>query len=149
MSVKIFDSPDVQDFLVRISGLENAAGNDRAKQIVHRLVSAGFSGAFALKIAKAGGLRGALALARMAQASGIGLYGGTMLEGTIGTAASLHAWAALSSLQWGTEMFGPLLLKDDIVTEGLRYHDFGVDLPLGPGLGITLDEDRLRFYSRP
>ncbi|SPJ32199.1 muconate cycloisomerase family protein [Kushneria phyllosphaerae] len=113
------------------------------------LLSAGFSGAFALKIAKAGGPRGALALARTAQAGGIGLYGGTMLEGTIGTAASLHAWSALPSLEWGTEMFGPLLLKDDIVTEGLRYHEFGVDLPRGPGLGIALDEDRLRFYSRP
>ncbi|MCM2972426.1 muconate cycloisomerase family protein [Larsenimonas suaedae] len=112
------------------------------------LQSAGFSGAFALKIAKAGGPRGAIALARMAQAAGIGLYGGTMLEGTIGTAASLHAWSALSSLEWGTEMFGPLLLKDDIVTEGLRYHEFGVDLPRSPGLGITLDEDRLSFYTR-
>ncbi|MCX2523336.1 catechol 1,2-dioxygenase [Larsenimonas rhizosphaerae] len=39
MSVKIFDSPDVQDFLVKLSGLENAGGSDRAKQIVHRLVS--------------------------------------------------------------------------------------------------------------
>lgn len=113
------------------------------------LLNAGFSGAFALKIAKAGGLRGALSLARLAQTAGIGLYGGTMLEGTIGTAASLHAWATLPSMRWGTEMFGPLLLKDDIVTEGLRYHEFGVDLPRGPGLGITLDDDRLRFYTRP
>ncbi|MCS6037621.1 hypothetical protein LNQ52_24100 [Klebsiella pneumoniae subsp. pneumoniae] len=56
-----------------------------------------------------------LALARVAQAAGIGLYGGTMLEGTVGTVASLHAWSTLP-LQWGTEMFGPLLLKDDIVS---------------------------------
>ncbi|MCM2972424.1 catechol 1,2-dioxygenase [Larsenimonas suaedae] len=38
MSVKIFDTPDVQDFLVRISGLENPGGSERAKQIIHRLV---------------------------------------------------------------------------------------------------------------
>lgn len=39
MSVKIFDTPEVQDFLVRISGLENSGGSERAKQIVHRLTS--------------------------------------------------------------------------------------------------------------
>ncbi len=112
------------------------------------LVCGGFSGAFALKIAKSGGLQGVLELAQLAQAAGIGLYGGTLLEGSIGTAASLHAWATLPEMAWGTEMFGPLLLEDDIVAEPLRYHEFGVDLPTGPGLGITLDEDKLAHYAR-
>lgn len=112
------------------------------------LARGGFSGAYALKIAKAGGLHGVLELAHVAQAAGIGLYGGTLLEGTIGTAASLHAWATLPELAWGTEMFGPLLLKDDIVVEPLHYNEFGVDLPAGPGLGINLDEDKLAHYSR-
>ncbi|WP_136254123.1 muconate cycloisomerase family protein [Onishia niordana] len=112
------------------------------------LIGGGFSGAFALKIAKAGGPRPALALAQLAQTAGIGLYGGTMLEGTIGTAAALHAWATLPEMAWGTEMFGPLLLKDDIVVERLDYHDFGVELPAGPGLGVSLDEDKLKHFSR-
>ncbi|AIA74354.1 muconate cycloisomerase [Halomonas campaniensis] len=112
------------------------------------LVCGGFSGAFALKIAKAGGTYGVLELAHVAQAAGVGLYGGTLLEGTIGTAASLHAWATLPEMAWGTEMFGPLLLKDDIVVKPLNYHDFGVDLPTEPGLGITLDEDKVTHYSR-
>lgn len=76
----------------------------------YQLAQQGFTGAYALKIAKAGGPNSVLALARVAQAAGIGLYGGTMLEGTVGTVASLHAWSTLP-LQWGTEMFGPLLLK--------------------------------------
>ncbi|WP_163558456.1 muconate cycloisomerase family protein [Halomonas sp. NO4] len=112
------------------------------------LAVGGFSGAFALKIAKSGGLQGVLELAHLAQTAGIGLYGGTLLEGTIGTAASLHAWATLPELAWGTEMFGPLLLKDDIVAEPLAYRDFGVALPTGPGLGIALDEDKLAHYAR-
>lgn len=45
-------------------------------------------------------------------------------------------------------MFGPLLMKDDIVAKPLRFHDHGVDLPEGPGLGIELDEDKLTYYSR-
>lgn len=88
-----------------------------------------------------------LALARVAQAAGVGLYGGTMLEGTVGTVASLHAWSTLP-LQWGTEMFGPLLLKDDIVSVPLTFADGHVALPQTPGLGVELDEDKLRFYSR-
>lgn len=88
-----------------------------------------------------------LALARVAQAAGIGLYGGTMLEGTVGTVASLHAWSTLP-LQWGTEMFGPLLLKDDIVSVPLTFADGQVALPQTPGLGVELDEDKLHFYTR-
>ncbi|WP_020680545.1 muconate/chloromuconate family cycloisomerase [Marinobacterium rhizophilum] len=115
---------------------------------MYNLAAAGFSGAVALKIAKAGGPVRALEQAAVAQAAGIGLYGGTLLEGTIGTAASLHAWSTLETLHWGTEMFGPLLMKDDIVVKPLNFHDNGVDLPTGPGLGIEIDEDKLALYRR-
>ena len=39
MNVKIFDKPDVQDFLKVLSGLNNDGGNPRMKQIVHRVMS--------------------------------------------------------------------------------------------------------------
>lgn len=39
MSVKIYDRPDVQQFLTVVSGLDKADGNPRVKEIVHRLVS--------------------------------------------------------------------------------------------------------------
>ncbi|MGP9568830.1 catechol 1,2-dioxygenase [Halomonas sp. AOP5-B2-8] len=38
MTVKIFDTPDVQDFLKAVAGFDQTDGNERAKQIVHRLV---------------------------------------------------------------------------------------------------------------
>ncbi|HEY3590167.1 MAG TPA: muconate/chloromuconate family cycloisomerase [Buttiauxella sp.] len=113
----------------------------------YALASGGFTGAWALKIAKAGGPVQALKLAHVAQAAGIGLYGGTMLEGTLGTVASLHAWSTVK-MQWGTEMFGPLLLKDDIVVRPLEFSHGHVTLPHGPGLGIEIDEDKLKFYTR-
>lgn len=115
---------------------------------MYNLAAAGFSGAVALKIAKAGGPAQALKQAEVAQAAGIGLYGGTLLEGTIGTVASLHAWSTLETLHWGSEMFGPLLMKDDIVDRPLSFHGNGVDLPKGPGLGVTINEDKLVEYSR-
>ena len=39
MTVKIFDRPDVQEFLNELSGLNNSDGNPRMKQITHRLMS--------------------------------------------------------------------------------------------------------------
>lgn len=103
---------------------------------------------FAVKIAQSGGLLPAHAVATIAQAAGIGLYGGTMLEGGVGTAASAHLCATLPSLAWGTELFGPLLLTEDILAEPLRYADFELEVPTGPGLGVSIDEDRLAFFRR-
>jgi catechol 1,2-dioxygenase len=39
MTVKIFDTPETQDFLKTVSGFDQAGGSERAKQILHRLLS--------------------------------------------------------------------------------------------------------------
>jgi muconate cycloisomerase len=86
--------------------------------------------------------------AAIADAAGVSLYGGTMLEGSVGSIASAHGFSALPQLAWGTELFGPLLLKDDIVTARPQYRDFDLHLPEGHGLGLNIDEDKLSFYRR-
>lgn len=102
----------------------------------------------ALKIAKSGGPYAVLRTAHVADAAGMALYGGTLLEGSIGSIAAAHAFSTLPRLAWGTELFGPLLLTEDIVTERPVYREFCLELPEGPGLGLTLDEDKLAFYRR-
>ena len=87
-------------------------------------------------------------MAAIADAAGIGLYGGTMLEGAVGTIVSAHAFATFANLQWGTELFGPLLLTEEILREPLDYSDFHLTVPTGPGLGIALDEDRVAAFAR-
>jgi muconate cycloisomerase len=140
------------DALVRLS--QKFVAPILADEAVHdasdgyRIASMGFSGAYALKIAKAGGPIEALKLADVAKAAGIGVYGGTMLEGTVGTVSALHAWSTLPAIEASTEMFGPLLMKDEIVANPLTYSDFGVSLPTGAGLGVELDEDKVNFYRR-
>lgn len=39
MTVKIFDTPDVQGFLKTVAGFDQEEGNERTKQIMHRLLS--------------------------------------------------------------------------------------------------------------
>lgn len=103
---------------------------------------------FAVKIAQAGGLAPAKALAAVAESAGVALYGGTMLEGGIGTAASAHLFATFSDLAFGTELFGPLLLTEEILVDPLEYSDFTLKVPAGPGLGISLDPDAVAAFRR-
>lgn len=103
---------------------------------------------FALKITQSGGLMAAADVAAIARAAHIDLYGGTMLEGPVGTIATAHLCATFDTLAWGSELFGPLLLTEEILTEPLVYQDFKLHLPQGPGLGITLDEEKVARFRR-
>jgi muconate cycloisomerase len=103
---------------------------------------------FSLKIAQSGGLFATVKVAAIAEAAGIDLYGGTMLEGGIGTVASAQLFSTFPRLEWGTELFGPLLLTEEILEEPLEYGEFSLKVPTGPGLGISIDEDRLNRFRR-
>lgn len=103
---------------------------------------------FAIKIEQSGGLFAAQRVAAIADAAGIELYGGTMLEGAFSTMASAHLFASFAHLQWGTELFGPLLITEDILAAPLEYRDFELTVPNGPGLGIELDEAKLKRFVR-
>ncbi|MBV8704453.1 MAG: mandelate racemase [Acetobacteraceae bacterium] len=104
--------------------------------------------AVSLKLVKHGGLLGVRKVAAVAEAAGVGLYGGCLLESSVGAAAHLQAFATLRALDWGCEHFGPQILTGDLATEPLRFADFHVHLPAGPGIGVVLDEARLRRYAR-
>ena len=103
---------------------------------------------FAVKIMQSGGLYAAQRVAAIAEAAGVGLYGGTMLEGPVGTIAAAHLFSTFPKLEWGTELFGPLLLTEEILTEPLDYSEFSLKVPTGAGLGIALDESRLNRFRR-
>ncbi len=103
---------------------------------------------FAVKIATSGGLAAAKRVGAIADAAGVALYGGTMLEGGIGTVASAHLFSGFPALGFGTELFGPLLQTAELLSEPLDYRDFGLAVPDGPGLGVTLDDAAVAFHRR-
>jgi muconate cycloisomerase len=103
---------------------------------------------FSLKVAKHGGLLRTREVAAVAEAADIGWYGGTMLETSIGSAASAHVFATLGPQHHGCELFGPQLLVDDIVTARMEIRDFELQLPDGPGFGVEVDLKQLDRFDR-
>ncbi len=112
------------------------------------VVHAAAADAVSLKLVKHAGLLGVKRVAAVAEAAGIGLYGGCLLESSVGAAAHLQVFSTLRELAWGCEHFGPQILTGEYVTEPLRFEEFHVHLPTGPGIGVAVDEDRLRHYAR-
>ncbi len=112
------------------------------------LASSQAADVFAVKINQSGGLRAAAQVAAIADAAHLGLYGGTMLEGAVGTLASAQLFSTFTSLDWSTELFGPLLLTEEILQEPLQYRDFALQLPRTPGLGLRLDTEKLARLRR-
>lgn len=109
---------------------------------------AGAADVVSLKLVKHGGPTGARKIAAIAEAGGLSLYGGCLLESSIGAAAHLHFFASLEKLQWHCEHFGPQILVDEIVTHPIVYDDFCAVVPDGPGAGVEIDPDKLRHYRR-
>ena len=103
---------------------------------------------FAVKIEQSGGLLAAKQVAAIADEADVALYGGTMLEAAVGTMASAQLFATFPNLQWGTELFAPLLLTEEILAEPLTYADFALEVPRTPGLGIAMNEDAIARLSR-
>ena len=113
-----------------------------------RLANTRAADVLALKIAKSGGLSAVRRVAAVAEAAGLACYGGTTIETSLGTAASAHIFSTIASLRWGTELFGPLLLADDITVEPATYHNGNLQLTSEPGFGVTIDEDKVAKYER-
>jgi muconate cycloisomerase len=104
--------------------------------------------AFSIKLTKHGGIARTRQVAAIAEAAGISLFGGTMIEGAIGTSASAQVFASVARLAWGCQLFGPQLLTDDIAVGRVVYEDFELVVPTGPGFGFDVDEDKLAHYGR-
>ncbi len=68
-------------------------------------------------------------------------------EAGIASAGLLHLAAAIPSLDWGVSLSSPYL-SDDLVAEPIALTGGFVNVPTGPGLGIRVDEAKVRRYTR-
>src|SRR5690606_10511545 len=131
-------------FDVAIMADESLMGPHSAYQIARN----NGASVFAVKVAQSGGLVEGCEVGKVAKLAGIDLYGGTMLEGPVGTIASAHVFSTFENLAYGTELFGPLLLTENILKTPLNYQNFELEIPKGSGLGIELDENKIDNLRR-
>ncbi|MEO0410316.1 MAG: muconate cycloisomerase family protein [Pseudomonadota bacterium] len=142
---------DIEGLAMLTRSSEIAIMTDEAingPQRMYEITRARAGHAVSIKIAQAGGLLAARAMIDIAQTGHMDLYGGTMLEGPVGTAASAQLFATVPTFRWDTELFGPLLQRDSLTIEPLIYKDFELQIPQGPGLGVSLDWDKVSAYAR-
>jgi L-alanine-DL-glutamate epimerase-like enolase superfamily enzyme len=94
-------------------------------------------------LSKLGGPTGALHSAQVADAGGVGVMVGSVIEMGIATAMGLHLAAALPHLAYPSYLMGPLKYREQITAPELAVVDAHVAVPTGPGLGVEIDEDAL------
>lgn len=114
--------------------------------------------AISIYVAKAGGLFYASRLAAACAAAGIACDVNGSLETGVGTAANLHLAASQPAIRLPcvicasapadalTTRVACRYYLDDIIQRPLLYHDGQLRITDSPGLGITLDEEKLAAY---
>jgi muconate cycloisomerase len=111
------------------------------------LLELGAVGILGVNTERPGGITQALRAIDYAARRGLG----TVLHNQplgIASAAQVHLGAARASvLGHAMELFGHVMLEDDLVAEALDYAGGRVRVPEGPGLGVTLDEAALDRYA--
>jgi L-alanine-DL-glutamate epimerase-like enolase superfamily enzyme len=101
-----------------------------------------------LKAIKLGGLRALFAAGQLCERLGMRINISCKTgESSIASAAAAHVAAVVPEIAWGLTITSPGL-AEDIVTAPLRVDNGHVTVPDGPGLGVDVDERRVRRCQR-
>jgi muconate cycloisomerase len=105
--------------------------------------------AFSIKVSKNGGLSKARKVAEAADAFGLKILMNSMLEFGITQAASLQLGCVLPNLlDMGHAYMSVLRMSDDITDFARNISRSVVTVPSEPGLGVVLDEEKLKKYTK-
>jgi muconate cycloisomerase len=108
---------------------------------------------------KPGGMFKAKKMAAVAEAAGLKCNVNGSVETGVGNAANLHLAASTAVVTLGCVVpvstpkskgkkgIAGIYYQDDIIQEAFEYADGDIIVPSKPGLGIDLDEDKLKYYS--
>ena len=101
----------------------------------------------AVKVPKLGGIAAARDVAAVTRGAGLRCYAGGTMETSIGTSAAAQVFGTVPELV-GSDLIGPIMRTEDIVTEPLAVRNGQLPILHGPGLGVELDEDAIRRFAR-
>lgn len=97
-----------------------------------------------LKVSRVGGMTNAVRMHDFCYSAGVPLWIGGMLETGVGRAANLHI-ASLPGVTLPSDISATNRYYDPDITEPftLNAEDSTITVPTGPGLGVTVDRERL------
>lgn len=101
-----------------------------------------------IKQGRVGGMIESLRIAALCQQAGVGVWSGGMDETGIGRAFNLQLQAAPGFSVPGDTAETASYFREDIVTPGVVLGDDGyIAMPSGPGIGVTVLEERVTRYT--
>lgn len=98
-------------------------------------------------VSESGGIINSSLIFRMAELVSVPCLIGAMPELGIGTAAAVHLGIAMTNLNDPCDACGSIYQVVDIIQEEFVVKDGKIWPPSGPGLGVTLDRERLVKYK--
>ena len=151
-----FEQPVAADDLVGMAAVVAAAGKIAvgADEGIHSLEDIrrhherGAARGASLKCIKLGGMRAVMAAGRLCAELGLSVNVSAKTgESSIACAAAMHIAAALPQIAWGLTLTNEGL-ADDVTARPIRIERGHVTISDAPGLGIEVDEERVRRYRR-
>jgi L-alanine-DL-glutamate epimerase-like enolase superfamily enzyme len=100
-----------------------------------------------VKIQKFGGFLKTFQAVQVAAAFGIPVILGHGFGLSVNTLAELHLAASTNAILDGCESVGPFKMAGDVVKEPLVMDRGTIAVPLKPGLGMDLDEEKIQKYQ--
>ncbi len=116
------------------------------------IVRAGSADALSIYIGKSAGIGPARKIAAIAEAAMLSCIVGSNLEMGVGSAAMIHialATPGISASEFPSDIIGPFYYTDDLLTEPLPIEGGKARIGDRPGLGVELDEEKVRRYRVP
>ncbi|MBF0280531.1 MAG: mandelate racemase [SAR324 cluster bacterium] len=100
----------------------------------------------AIKVNKVGGIHYARQMCDLARNAGMVLIGSGLMDAPIGFAASVHLFAAYG-ITFPADLNGPQHMSDDYLAAPFPMEGKRALVPTAPGLGIEIDEDKIRSMA--
>ncbi|MCC7265068.1 MAG: mandelate racemase/muconate lactonizing enzyme family protein [Candidatus Latescibacteria bacterium] len=86
-----------------------------------------------------GGLFRCKKVLALTEAAGIGALLGSTVELGVGTAAQVHLGVSSPGITLPSDLIGPAMYREDVITQPFAYEGGALVPPSGPGLGVELD----------
>ncbi|MBX9905651.1 MAG: mandelate racemase/muconate lactonizing enzyme family protein [Burkholderiales bacterium] len=152
--MQLFEQPTPKDDLAGLARVRREGGipvmadeSISDHQSLIRVIKADCADFVKFGIKQAGGLLPAARMLATAEAAGLPVVLGHGFGLDLSTTAEIMLAATSRNVVPGLECVGPLKVIDTVAKTRLDISRGSIALPSGPGLGITLDEEKLARYS--